>query len=79
VTDSWFVAESVGERPRLELERAAVAAALLESLDAWEEQVIRYRMEPHMTQFELAHALAFSQLRACVALVRGLEGLTTPR
>ncbi|HEY3669401.1 MAG TPA: hypothetical protein VGN51_00565 [Acidimicrobiia bacterium] len=71
--DSWFLSESVGERPRLDLERAAVAAALLECLDAWEEQVIRYRMEPHISQLELTHALAFSQLRACVALMRGLE------
>ena len=75
VTDSWFFAESVGERPRLELERAAVAAALLEYLDDWEEQVIRSRMEPHMTQLEITHALAFSQLRACVALMRGLVRL----
>jgi hypothetical protein len=79
VTDSWFLTESAGERARLELERAAVAAALLESLDAWEEQIIRYRMEPHMTQFELTHALAFSQLRACVAIMRGLERLAMPR
>jgi hypothetical protein len=79
VTDSWFLTESVGERPRLELERAAVAATLLESLDAWEEQIIRYRMEPHMTQFELTHALAFSQLRACIAIMRGLDRLATPR
>jgi hypothetical protein len=36
-------------------------------------------MEPHMTQFELTHALAFSQLRACVAIMRGLERLAMPR
>jgi hypothetical protein len=32
-------------------------------------------MELHMTQLELTHTLAFSQLRACVALMRGLECL----
>jgi hypothetical protein len=75
VADSWFLAESVGERPRLELERAAVAAALLECLGDWEEQVMRSRLERHMTQLEITHALAYSQLRACVALARGLERL----
>jgi hypothetical protein len=73
VADSWFLTESVGDRPRLELERAAIAGALLECLDGWEEQVMRSRVEPHMTQLEITHALAFSQLRACVALMRGLE------
>jgi hypothetical protein len=75
VADSWFLSESVGQRPRLELERAAVAAALLECLDAWEEQVIRF---PHGAAHDPARAhptLAFSQLRACVALMRGLECL----
>jgi len=75
VTDSWFLTESVGDRPRLELERAAVAGALLECLEDWEEQVMRSRMEPHMTQLEITHALAYSQLRACIALMRGLERL----
>jgi hypothetical protein len=75
VADSWFLTESVGDRPRLELERAAIAGALLECLDDWEEQVMRSRVEPHMTQLEITHALAFSQMRACVALMRGLERL----
>ena len=75
VTDSWFLTESVGDRPRLELERAAIAGALLECLEDWEEQVMRSRVEPHMTQLEVTHALAFSQLRACLALMRGLERL----
>jgi hypothetical protein len=75
LTDSWFLAESVGERPRLELERAAIAGALLECLEDWEEQVMRSRVEPHMTQVEITHALAFSQLRACIALTRGLARL----
>jgi hypothetical protein len=40
---------------------------------------MRSRVEAHMTQREITHALAFSQLRACIALVRGLERLdTTP-
>jgi DNA-directed RNA polymerase specialized sigma subunit len=75
VTDSWFLTEAVGERPRLELERAAIAGALLECLEDWEEQVMRSRVQPHMTQLEVTHALAFSQLRACVVLMRGLERL----
>jgi hypothetical protein len=75
VTDSWFLTESVGDRPRLELERAAIAGALLECLEDWEEQVMRFRVEPHMTQLEVTHALAVSQLRACLALMRGLERL----
>jgi hypothetical protein len=73
VTDSWFLTESVGDRPRLELERAAIAGALLECLEDWEEQVMRSRMEPHMTQLEITHALAFTQLSACAALMRGVE------
>ena len=64
-----------GDRPRLELERAVIAGALLECLEDWEEQVMRSRMEPHMTQVEITHALAFSQLRASIALMRGLERL----
>jgi hypothetical protein len=28
-----------------------------------------------MTQLEITHALAFSQLRACLALMQGLERL----
>ncbi|HEY3670279.1 MAG TPA: hypothetical protein VGN51_05045 [Acidimicrobiia bacterium] len=75
VADSWFLTESAGDRPRLELERAAVAGALLECLEDWEEQVMRSRVEPHMTQLEITHALAFSQLRACLALMQGLERL----
>ncbi len=75
VTDSWFLTESVGDQPRLEVERAAIAGALLECLEDWEEQVMRSRVEPHMTQLEITHALAFSQLRACLALMRGLERL----
>jgi hypothetical protein len=75
LADSWFLTESVGDRPRLELERAAIAGALLECLEDWEEQVMRSRVEPHMTQLEITHALAFSQLRACIALMRGLERL----
>lgn len=75
VADSWFLTESVGDGPRLEVERAAIAAALLECLEDWEEQVMRFRLEPHMTQLEITHALAFSQLRACLALMRGLERL----
>jgi len=79
VTDSWFLIESVGEQPRWELERAVIAGALLECLEDWEEQVMRSRVEPHMTQLEVTHALAFSQLRACVALMRGLERLDAAR
>jgi hypothetical protein len=75
MTDSWFLTESVGDRPRLEVERAAIAGALLQCLEDWEEQVMRSRVEPHMTQLEITHALSFSQLRACVALMRGLERL----
>ncbi len=75
VADSWFLTESVGDRARLELERAAIAGALLECLEDWEEQVMRSRVEPHMTQLEITHALAYSQLRACIALMRGLERL----
>ena len=75
VTDSWFLTESVGDRPRLEVERAAIAGALLECLEDWEEQVMRSRVEPHMTQLEITHALSFSQLRACLVLMRGLERL----
>jgi hypothetical protein len=75
LTDSWFLAESVGDRPRLELERAAIANTLLECLEDWEEQVMRSRVERHMTQVEITHALALSQLRACIALTRGLERL----
>ena len=79
VADSWFLTESVGDLPRLEIERAAIAGALLECLEDWEEQVMRSRVEAHRTQREITHALAFSQLRACIALVRGLERLdTTP-
>jgi hypothetical protein len=70
-----FLHESVGDRPRLELERAVIAGALLECLEDWEEQVMRSRVEPHMTQVEITHALAFSQLRASIALIRGLERL----
>ncbi|MGZ6965907.1 MAG: hypothetical protein ACXVKA_17005 [Acidimicrobiia bacterium] len=79
LTDSWFLTESVGDRPWLELERAAIAGALLECLEDWEEQVMRCRVEPHMTQVEITHALAFSQLRACIALTRGLERLDAVR
>jgi hypothetical protein len=79
LADSWFLAESVGDRPRWELERAAIAGALLECLEDWEEQVMRSRVEPHMTELEITHALAFSQLRACVALMRGLERLDAAR
>jgi hypothetical protein len=75
VADSWFLTESVGDLPRLDIERAAIAGALLECLDDWEEQLMRSRLEAHMTQREITHALAFSQLRACIALVRGLERL----
>ncbi len=73
LTDSWFLHESVGDRPRLELERAVIAGALLECLEDWEEQVMRSRVEPHMTQVEITHALAFSQLHACIVLARGIE------
>jgi hypothetical protein len=77
VVDSWFLTESVGDLPRLEIERAAIAGALLECLEDWEEQLMRSRLEPHMTQREITHALAYSQLRACIALIRGLERLDT--
>jgi hypothetical protein len=75
VVDSWFLTESVGDLPRLEIERAAIAGALLECLEDWEEQIMRSRVEAHMTQREITHALAYSQLHACIALVRGLERL----
>jgi hypothetical protein len=77
VVDSWFLTESVGDVPRLEIERAAIAGALLECLEDWEEQLMRSRVEAHMTQREITHALAYSQLRACIALIRGLERLDT--
>jgi hypothetical protein len=77
VVDSWFLTESVGDLPRLEIERAAIAGALLECLEDWEEQIMRSRVETHMTQREITHALAYSQLRACIALIRGLERLDT--
>jgi hypothetical protein len=75
LTDSWFVHESVADRPRLELERAVIACTLIECLEDWEEDVMRSRVESHMTQVEITHALAFSQLRASTALMRGLERL----
>lgn len=75
VADSWFVIESVGDRMRLEVERAAVAGALLECLADWEYQVLRARLEGRMTQREVTHVLAFSQFRACFALMRGLDAL----
>jgi hypothetical protein len=77
VVESWFLTESVGDLPRLEIERAAIAGALLECLEDWEEQLMRSRVEAHMTQREITHAVAYSQLRACIALVRGLERLDT--
>lgn len=75
VADSWFLTETVADWPRLAIERAAVAAALLECLQAWEEHLLRARFEAHMTRLEITHAVAFSQLRACLALVRGLDEL----
>jgi hypothetical protein len=75
LTDSWFFSESVGDQPRLDLERAAIAGALLECLADWEEQVMRSRVETRMTQAERTHTLAFSQMRACIALARGIECL----
>jgi DNA-directed RNA polymerase specialized sigma subunit len=75
VADSWFMSESVGDRMRLEVERAAVAGALLECLQDWEYQVLRARLEARMTQREITHVLAYSQFRACLALMRGLDAL----
>jgi DNA-directed RNA polymerase specialized sigma subunit len=75
VADSWFLPESVSALPRLRVEAAAVAGALLECLQDWEEQVMRSRLEAHMTQLEITHALAVSQLRACLALISGLDAL----
>ncbi len=40
---------------------------------------MRARVEPHMTQLEITHALSFSQLRACLVLMRGLERLDAAR
>ena len=65
----------VEEHFHLEVADPAVLQHFLECLDAWEEQVMRSRVEPHMTQLEITHALAYSQLRACIALMRGLERL----